>query len=34
MITPNPKFILSLSELKRHPGEKIDVDLLFPLKVV
>ena len=31
MITPNPKFILSLSELKRHPGEKIDVDLLFPL---
>ena len=31
VITPNPKFILSLSELKRHPGEKIDVDLLFPL---
>ena len=31
MITPNPKFIISLSELKRHPGEKIDVDLLFPL---
>lgn len=30
-ITPNSKFIISLSELKRNPGEKIDVDLLFPL---
>ena len=31
MITPNPKFIITLTELKRHPGEKIEVDLLFPL---